>query len=81
MGKKDSKKQRLQSIVDRLSEPMDDLAELTEELQNWVNGLSGTNLENSAKYDNLVGAIEILEDTHEQLERLTGDVMYSLDEV
>lgn len=70
MGKYKSRAERFEEAQSKASDAKEEMEELRDELQNWLDGLSGTNLENSNKAQMLEEAISNLEDCISSLEEV-----------
>lgn len=73
MAKSTSRASRLNEIASQLSALASDVETLKEEMQNWLDGLSGTNLENSNKYSMLEECVSALESIHDEIENASSE--------
>lgn len=77
MAKKQTRQQRLADAAEKLRGELEEVTLLKDELEQWRDGMEGTNLENSATYEKLNEAIDELdsqiqavEDAAEAIENL-----------
>lgn len=61
MAKRRSRRARLDECANAIMEQLDSIDEIKDELEQWFDGLTGTNLENSGKYAELEETIDLLE--------------------
>lgn len=63
-----SRATRCADAIAEIQSGLDAINELKDEIENWRDGLQGTNLENSDKYDQLESCIQELEQGADEIE-------------
>jgi len=75
MAKNKSRAARFGEAVSTVQEANSEIESVKEELENWRDGLSGTNLENTEKFKQLETAIEGLDEIIDTLTNVCDDAM------
>ena len=79
MRKRKSRVVRLNEAIDQVLEAKTEVADIKFEIEQWKEGLEGTNFEGTLKYEMLEECLQGIEEVFEQLEEVTytdGDIIF-----
>ena len=79
MRKRKSRVVRLNEAIDQVLEAKTEVEDIKFEIEQWKEGLEGTNFEGTLKYEMLEECLQGIEEVFEQLEEVTytdGDIIF-----
>lgn len=74
MGKYKSRATRLSEALDGIRDGLSEIESLQEEVDNWKEGMEGTNLEQTDKYQMLTEASDALSSGHDDIENALSEL-------